>query len=196
MRPGPRHVRAARPSPSGRSWRRTSLTAVGLVLALIGALTLSAKATSPSAPEPAAAPALLGVGAWADSGPASVQQAATQRLETAIGRPFNIGHSFVPWGAGLGDVPAANLAAGRTPMISFGKGGSWRAVDPLRPGGRGARGPPPPPRLLPGRPGPQRRGPRPAGAAPLRLGYGYHQPADHQHPVPGGCLRGRLAARP
>ena len=128
MRPGPRHVRAARPSPSGRSWRRTSLTAVGLVLALISALTLSAKATSPSAPEPAAAPALLGVGARADSGPASAQQAATRRLESAVGRQFNIGHSFVPWGAGLGEVPAANVAAGRTPMISFGRGGSWRAV--------------------------------------------------------------------
>ena len=134
MRPGPRHVRAAhhdhghRPAPSGRSWRRTSLTAVGLVLALIGALTLSAKATGPSAPEPAAAPALLGAGAQADSGPATAQQAATRRLESAIGRQFNIGHSFVPWGSGLGEAPAANVAAGRTPMISFGKGGSWRAV--------------------------------------------------------------------
>ena len=134
MRPGPRHVRAAhhdhghRPAPSGRSWRRTSLTAVGLVLALIGALTLSAKATGPSAPEPAAAPALLGAGAQADSGPATAQQAATRRLESAIGRQFNIGHSFVPWGSGLGEAPAANVAAGRTPMISFGKGGSWRAI--------------------------------------------------------------------
>jgi hypothetical protein len=98
------------------------------VLALIAALSLSARATGPSAPEPAAAPALLGAGAQADSGPATVQQAAIGRLETAIGRQFNIGHSFVPWGAGLGEVPAANVAAGRTPMISFGKGGSWRAV--------------------------------------------------------------------
>jgi parallel beta-helix repeat protein len=128
MRPGPRHVHAACPPPSGTSWRRTSLTAVGLVLALIGALTISAKATGSSAPEPAAAPALLGVGARAGSGPASAQEAATRRLETAIGRQFNIGHSFVPWGAGLGEVPAANVAAGRTPMISFGRGGSWRAV--------------------------------------------------------------------
>jgi hypothetical protein len=116
------------PAPPGGRWRRGTLTAVGLVLALIAALTLSAKATGPSAPEPAAAPALLGVGAQADSGPATAQQAATRRLETAIGRQFNIGHSFVPWGAGLGEVPAANVAAGRTPMISFGKDGSWRAV--------------------------------------------------------------------
>jgi hypothetical protein len=132
--PGPRHVGTPRqgrgdgPPPSGGRWRRPTLTAVGLVLALIGALTLSAKAVSPPAPEPASAPALLGAGAWADSGTAAAQQAATRRLETAIGRQLNIGHSFVPWGAGLGEVPAANVAAGRTPMISFGKDGTWRAV--------------------------------------------------------------------
>jgi hypothetical protein len=131
---GPRHVRAARhdhgnhPAAAGGRWRRTALAAVGLVLALIGALTLSAKATSPPLPEPATAPALLGAGAPADSGTAAAQQAATRRLETAIGRQLNIGHSFVPWGAALGEVPAANVAAGRTPMISFGKGSSWRGV--------------------------------------------------------------------
>jgi Right handed beta helix region/Glycosyl hydrolase family 26 len=131
---GPRHVRAPRSDRGGlsatpeRRWRRTSLTAVGLVLALIAALTLSANAINPSAPEPAPAPALLGAGAQADSGTMSAQQAATRRLETAIGRQLNIGHSFVPWGAGLGGVPAANLAAGRTPMISFGRDSSPRAV--------------------------------------------------------------------
>jgi hypothetical protein len=131
---GPRHARPARhdrgdrPAAAGSCWRRTTFTAVGLVLALIGALALSAKATSPPPPEPATAPALLGAGAPADSGTAAAQQAATRRLETAIGRQLNIGHSFVPWGAGLGEVPAANVAAGRTPMISFGKGSSWRAV--------------------------------------------------------------------
>jgi parallel beta-helix repeat protein len=132
---GPRHVRAPRCSnrgdlsaPSGGRWRRTSLTAVGLVLALIAALTLSANAIGPPAPEPAPAPALLGAGAQADSGTAAAQQEATRRLETAIGRTLNIGHSFVPWGAGLGELPAANLAAGRTPMISFGRDSSPRAV--------------------------------------------------------------------
>jgi hypothetical protein len=131
---GPRHVRDTRhdrgdrPATSGRRWRRTTLTAVGLVLALIGALTLSAKAVSPPTPEPASAPALLGAGAWAGSRTAAAQQAASRRLETAIGRTLNIGHSFVPWGAGLGELPAANLAAGRTPLISFGKDSSWRAV--------------------------------------------------------------------
>jgi hypothetical protein len=131
---GPRHVRASRhdlgdtpPAPGGR-WRRTTLTAVGLVLALIAALTLSANAISPPAPEPAPAPALLGAGAWAVSGTAAAQQEATRRLETAIGRQLNIGHSFVPWGAGLGELPAANLAAGRTPLISFGRGGRPRDV--------------------------------------------------------------------
>jgi parallel beta-helix repeat protein len=131
---GPRHVPAPRSdrgdlsATSGRRWRRTSITAVGLVLALIAALTLTANAINPPAPEPAPAPALLGAGAQADSGTVSAQQAATLRLEKAIGRQLNIGHSFVPWGADLGGVPAANVAAGRTPMISFGKDSSWRAV--------------------------------------------------------------------
>ncbi|HET9559577.1 MAG TPA: right-handed parallel beta-helix repeat-containing protein [Actinomycetota bacterium] len=97
------------------------------MLALVGALTLSARAISPPS-QPAAAPALLGAGARADSGTASAQQAATRRLETAIGRTLNIGHSFVPWGASLGDVPAANVAAGRTPLISFGKASDPRTV--------------------------------------------------------------------
>jgi hypothetical protein len=130
---GPRHVRAprqdhggTRPAPGGR-WRRTTLTAVGLVLALIAALTLSANAISPPTPEPAPAPALLGAGASAVSGTAASQE-ATRRLETAIGRQLNIGHSFVPWGADLGELPAANLAAGRTPMISFGRDSKPREV--------------------------------------------------------------------
>ena len=109
---GPRHARGAQSAASGRSWRRSTLTAVGLVLALIGALTLSARAISSSS-QPAAAPALLGAGAGADSGSASAQQAATRRLETAIGRTLNIGHSAVPWGASLGDVPAANATVVR-----------------------------------------------------------------------------------
>ena len=130
---GPRHVRAPRqdhggtpPAPGGR-WRRTTLTAVGLVPALIAALTLAANAISPPTPEPAPAPALLGAGASAISGTAASQE-ATRRLETAIGRQLNIGHSFVPWGADLGELPAANLAAGRTPMISFGRDSKPREV--------------------------------------------------------------------
>ena len=104
-----------------------NLTAVGLVLALIAALTLAANAVSPPTPEPAPAPALLGAGASAISGTAASRE-ATRRLETAIGRQLNIGHSFVPWGADLGELPAANLAAGRTPMISFGRDSKPREV--------------------------------------------------------------------
>jgi Right handed beta helix region/Glycosyl hydrolase family 26 len=112
MRPGPRHV----------------LTAVGLVLALVGALTLSAKALGPAAAPPAPAPALLGAGARAGAGSVSAQQAANRRLEAAIGRQLDIGHSYVPWGAKLGGGPAANLAAGRIPLISFGKTANPSAV--------------------------------------------------------------------
>jgi hypothetical protein len=131
---GPRHLHAPRhdrgdlPATSGRGWRRSGLTAVGLVLALIAALTLSANAISPPPPEPAPAPALLGTGARVDSGTAAAQQEATRQLETAIGRTLNVGHSFISWGAGLGELPAANLAAGRTPLISFGRDSSPRAV--------------------------------------------------------------------
>jgi parallel beta-helix repeat protein len=113
MHPSPRHI----------------LTAMGLVLVLVGALTLSAKALSVSSSEPLTSPPAL-FGAWVqgDSETAESQQAAMGQLETAIGRRLSIGHSFVPWGKGLGPLPAANLAAGRTPLISFGKGGKPRAV--------------------------------------------------------------------
>ena len=144
MRPGPRHAaprpghprhvhdprraRADQPAPADRPWRRRPVTAVLLVLALLGALTLSAKAIGPSAPEPTSAPALLGAGARAGADAASARQAATSRLETAIGRKLNIAHTFVPWGAGLGEAPAADSAAGRTPMLSFGRAATPRAV--------------------------------------------------------------------
>jgi hypothetical protein len=92
------------------------------VLALVGAITLSAKATSSPQGPPASAPALLGAGSRGDPG------TGVARLEKAIGRTLDIGHSFVPWGSGLGGAPAAHLAAGRTPMISFGRAASPRAV--------------------------------------------------------------------
>jgi parallel beta-helix repeat protein len=101
---------------------------VGLVLALVGALTLSANALGPASAPPAAAPALLGAGVRADAGSVSAQQAANRRLEAASGRQLDIGHSYVPWGAELGGGPAANLAAGRTPLISFGKADNSSAV--------------------------------------------------------------------
>jgi hypothetical protein len=49
-----------RPGPVPRPWRRPTLICLGLVLALVGALTLSARATSTG--RPAAAPALLAAG--------------------------------------------------------------------------------------------------------------------------------------
>src|SRR5688500_10967835 len=101
MRSGPRHA-VAQHAAAGAPWRRSTLGAVGLVLALVGALSLSARATSSPPPQPASAPALLGSGARGDSGTASGQQAAIDRLEAAIGRNLSIGHSFVPWGEGLG----------------------------------------------------------------------------------------------
>jgi parallel beta-helix repeat protein len=114
MRSGPRSV----PTP----WRRPALICLGLVLALVGALSLSAKATSTNTGRPAAAPALLGAGSRDDPG------TGVARLETAIGRTLDIGHSFVPWGRGLGTAPATHLAAGRIPMISFGRAANPRAV--------------------------------------------------------------------
>jgi hypothetical protein len=130
----PRHVQVSRDAggnpytTGGRPWRRP-VTAVGLVLLLVGGLSLSAKALGPSAaPRRTSATALLGTGAWESTGTVAAQQAATRRLEGAIGRKLDIGHSYVPWGGGLGRLPAASVAAGRTPLISFGRGGTARAV--------------------------------------------------------------------
>ncbi len=110
------------PGPAPRPWHRPALTCLGLVLALVGALSLSAKATGTPSGPPASAPALLGAGSRGDPG------TRVARLETAIGRTLDIGHSFVPWGRELGGAPAVHLAAGRTPMISFGRAASPRAV--------------------------------------------------------------------
>jgi parallel beta-helix repeat protein len=122
--PGPRHVRSSRHGGTRRRpWRRPAIA--GLVLLLVGGLSISAKALGPFSDPALAAPALLGVGA---NGSDPAAQQATRRLEGAIGRQLAIGHSYVPWGRELGQLPAANLAAGRTPLISFGRGGRARAV--------------------------------------------------------------------
>ena len=134
MRPGPRHAaprpghprhvhdprraRADQPAPADRPWRRRPVTAVLLVLALLGALTLSAKAIGPSAPEPTSAPALLGAGARAGADAASARQAATSRLETAIGRKLNIAHTFVPWGATASARPRPPIRPPAAPRCS------------------------------------------------------------------------------
>ena len=101
---------------------RSALVCLCLVLALVAALSLSAKAIGTAAGPPASAPALLGAGSRGDLG------TGVARLERAIGRTLDIGHNFVPWGSELGGAPAAQLAAGRTPMISFGRAASPRAV--------------------------------------------------------------------
>jgi len=109
--------------------RRRTLVAAILILSLAGAVTLSAKALDPLGGDTVSPPAAL-LGAWVkgDSrGPAS-QLTATRQLEASIGRKLAIGHNFVPWGRGLGGLPAANLADGRTPLISFGRGGDLRRV--------------------------------------------------------------------
>jgi hypothetical protein len=109
--------------------RSRTLTATTLVLALIGALTLSAKALGPT--EPAIAPASTALlGAWARGSSRSLtsSQAATVQLETTIGRKLAIGHSLVPWGHALGGLPAWHATEGRTPLISFGRGGDTREI--------------------------------------------------------------------
>jgi hypothetical protein len=125
-----RHIRIARRSSIWKRWGRSrAFTTVGLVLALVGALTLSVKALGPQAPDPQASPTAL-LGAWVKgSSPApSSQLAATQQLEAAIGRKLAIGHTYVPWGQGLGSLPVSHVAEGRIPMISFGGGANPRAV--------------------------------------------------------------------
>lgn len=124
-----RHRRVARRLAGRRPWRSRTFTTAILVPALVGAVTLSVKAVGPAAPS-AQTPTAALLGAWVNGGSssASAQQAATGQLEAAIGRKLAIGHSFVPWGQALGSAPAMNAAAGRTPMISFGRGADPRAV--------------------------------------------------------------------
>jgi hypothetical protein len=123
----PVHPSRAARRARGRQ-RSRILTIAGVVLALVGALTFSVRALTPSASDQPGSPVLLGAYADGGDGSAASQQAATRRLEAVIGRKLAIGHSLVPWGAGLGSLPAWNVAEGRTPMISFGNGASPRAV--------------------------------------------------------------------
>ena len=130
----PRHVHAARNTraarrPARRPWRSRTFTTAGLVLALVGAVTLSVKAVGPAAPA-ASSPTAALLGAWVKggSGSPSAQLAATSQLEAAIGRKLAISQSFVPWGQSLGSLPASNAAAGRMPLITFGSGADPAAV--------------------------------------------------------------------
>jgi hypothetical protein len=124
----PRHVRPRRQA-RWRPWRSRTFATAGLVLALVGAVTLSVKAVGPAAPAgPSPTAALLGAWVKGASASPSTQQAATSQLETAIGRKLAIGHSYVPWGQRLGRLPALNAAAGRMPLITFGAGADPRSV--------------------------------------------------------------------
>ena len=58
--------------------------------------------------------------------------AAAGEPGASIGRELVIGHSLVPWRRGLGNLPAANLADGRTPQGAPRTGRhTWRWVEPL-----------------------------------------------------------------
>ena len=112
-----------------RRRRHRILIAACVILSLVGALVLAAKALDPPPGTTLSPPAAL-LGAWVkgDSREPASQLAATRQLEASIGRRLAIGHSFVPWGRSLGSLPAANLSDGRTPLISFGRGGDLRKV--------------------------------------------------------------------
>src|SRR5512132_3257175 len=118
MRSRPRHLRSTGGTTGIRRRRRVLVAA--LLVAALGVLTLSARALTPPAPDAAPSPALLGAWVKGDSGQPAAQQTATVQLEAALGRKLAVGHSFVPWGDGLGSLPAWHLAQGRTPLISFG----------------------------------------------------------------------------
>ena len=105
-------------SPSGRSWRRTSLTAVGLVLGSLSAPSPSRRRRpARRSTQEAAAPALVrcrGTGRIRDRRPPGRDSHPTNSSQRSGAE--DIGHSFVPWGAGLGEVPAADVATTAAPQ--------------------------------------------------------------------------------
>jgi beta-mannanase len=103
-------------------------------VALLTALTLSAKALVPGAAPslPGSGGAMLGAyappaGSWS----AADERAAVLELEAKLGRKLAIDHTYVPWGqrpsAWLGRV-AWDLTSGRVPLVTFGAGGDTREV--------------------------------------------------------------------
>jgi hypothetical protein len=101
-----------------------------LVLSLFGGIALTARVDS-AARLTAASTAGASLGVWAipsDSSTLSAQQDAVRDLETRIGGKLAIGHNWVRWGQGLGELPAWHSAQGRTPLISFGLGANTREV--------------------------------------------------------------------
>ena len=111
---------------------RATVVALAIVGALVGLLGVSAKAVSPGLGfSPASLVPASGawLGAWVkapSSGSLSAQEQAMLDREASIGRKFAIGHSWIPWGSGLGGLPAWHISQGRIPMISFGHGGTTR----------------------------------------------------------------------
>jgi beta-mannanase len=131
LRPTPRHSRS-RTGAFRRPRLPRGVTALLLLAALAGALTVSARAFPPASPQRQAqlVPSAAWLGAWVQ--PASysrqVQQDAVLELERQIGRRLAINHSYVPWGAALGWRPAWDVSLGRIPLITFGNGGNTTEI--------------------------------------------------------------------
>jgi beta-mannanase len=120
----PRHSRKPRPRRPSRV-----LTALGLLAALVGALTVSARAFPPSGAQgdDALTPKAAWLGAWVQpSGSFSraSQQQAVLDLERRIGRRLAIDHTHVPFGSPLGWRPAWDVELGRIPLLTIGHGAS------------------------------------------------------------------------
>jgi beta-mannanase len=142
LRQSPRHVRprgsSALPrhlssgSPTRPRLRR--LAAVGGCVAVLAAISLSAKALMPSATPVRLDPAGAMLGAYvpsAGSRSAADERAAVLQLEAKLGRRLAIDHTYVPWGqppsAWVGRA-AWDLSSSRVPLVTFGAGGDTREV--------------------------------------------------------------------
>jgi beta-mannanase len=127
---GPRHLRPGEARP-GRVPR--VLTALLLLTALVGALTVSARAFPPFGAQgnEALTPKAAWLGAWVQPSGAftrTAQQQAVLDLERRIGRRLAIDHTYVPFGAQLGWRPAWDVELGRIPLITIGNGASTAEV--------------------------------------------------------------------
>jgi beta-mannanase len=107
---------------------------LALIGALVGALSLSARAVPPLGGwreggnlQPTATWLGAGVQPSGSSG-RRAQQAAVAGLERRIGRRLGIDHIDVPWGSGLGWRPAWDVAQGRIPLLTIGVGGDTGEV--------------------------------------------------------------------
>jgi beta-mannanase len=104
-----------------------------LVIALFGALTISARAFPPGVDRgrPELEPRAAWLGAWvkpADSFSKAASQKAVLQLESKINRRLAIDHTYVPWGRQLGWRPAWDISMGRIPLITIGAEGDTDEV--------------------------------------------------------------------